>query len=88
MRLHLGANRYVMSRTETLAPLLDLPRTTLELREGAIHNTGDVAALGIVLESDDTHTILRGSFGERELAPHPMKIAPVKKEERHAMVDC
>ena len=42
----------------------------------------------LVLESDDKRTILRGSFGEREIAPHPMRIAPVKKEERHAMVDC
>jgi hypothetical protein len=42
----------------------------------------------IVLESDEKRTILRGSFGEREIAPHPMRIAPLKKEERHAMVDC
>ena len=42
----------------------------------------------IVLESDSTHTILKGSFGEREVAPHPMKIAPVKSETRRAMVDC
>ncbi len=42
----------------------------------------------IELESDGTHTILRGSFGVRELAPHPTRIAPVKSEVRHAMVDC
>jgi hypothetical protein len=42
----------------------------------------------VVLESDSTHTILRGSFGERELAPYPMKISPVKREARVAMVDC
>ena len=42
----------------------------------------------LVLESDEKRTVLRGSFGEREIAPHPMRIAPVKREERHAMVDC
>lgn len=42
----------------------------------------------LVLESDEKRTILRGSFGEREIAPHPVRIAPVKREERHAMVDC
>lgn len=42
----------------------------------------------VVLESDAKRTILRASFGEREVAPHPMRVAPVKKEERHAMVDC
>ena len=42
----------------------------------------------IVVKSDATHTVLRGSFGERELAPHPMKIAPVKTETRRALVDC
>jgi len=49
-----GANRYVMSRTADLAPLLELPRTTVEAtrREGAVHLrcTGAVAALGLVLE--------------------------------------
>jgi hypothetical protein len=48
------ANRYVMSRTEDLAPLLDLPRATLEAvrQDGALvlRCTGDVAALGVVLE--------------------------------------
>ncbi len=42
----------------------------------------------IVVESDATHTILRGSFGVRELLPHPTKVAPVKSEVRMAMVDC
>jgi beta-mannosidase len=51
--LDLGANRYVMSRTEDLAPLLDLPRTTLSLDGGVVRNTGGVAALGVVLEADD-----------------------------------
>src|SRR5206468_12924528 len=40
--LDLTSNRYVMSRTENLAPLLDLPRTTLELADGIIRNTGNV----------------------------------------------
>jgi beta-mannosidase len=48
----LGANRYVMSRTDDLAPLLDLPPTTLELRDGLVRNTGAVAAIGVVLEGD------------------------------------
>jgi beta-mannosidase len=51
--LDLGGNRYVLSRTENLAPLLDLPRTTLVLEKGEIRNTGDVAAIGVVLEADD-----------------------------------
>jgi beta-mannosidase len=55
--LDLGANRYVMSRTEDLAPLLDLPRTTLELADGALRNTGAVAAIGVVLECDDRWAI-------------------------------
>jgi beta-mannosidase len=49
----LVTNRYVMTRTENLAPLLDLPRATLELRDGVLRNTGDVAALGVILEADD-----------------------------------
>jgi beta-mannosidase len=48
----LVTNRYVMTRTESLAPLLDLPRATLELRDGVLRNTGDVAALGVILEAD------------------------------------
>ena len=55
--LDLGSNRYVMSRTETLAPLLDLPRTTVELRDGVLRNTGTVAALGVVLEADDRRAL-------------------------------
>jgi beta-mannosidase len=50
--LDLGTNRYVLSRTENLAPLLDLPRTTLELADGVLRNTGEVAAIGIVLDDD------------------------------------
>jgi beta-mannosidase len=49
-----GANRYVMSRTGDLAPLLDLPPASLEAvrEDGAVvlRCTGDVAALGVVLE--------------------------------------
>ena len=47
-----GGNRYVMSRTENLAPLLDLPLTTLEVNGSVLRNTGAVAALGIVAEHD------------------------------------
>lgn len=47
-----GRNRYVMTTADTLAPLLDLPRATVELEDGELRNTGDVAALGIVLEGD------------------------------------
>jgi beta-mannosidase len=50
--LDLGANRYVMTRTEDLAPLLDLPLTTLSLDGGVLRNTGMVAALGVVTDSD------------------------------------
>ncbi len=50
--LDLGGNRYVMSRTDNLAPLLDLPRTTLEVNGSMLRNTGGVAALGIVAEHD------------------------------------
>ena len=50
--LDLGGNRYVMSRTENLAPLLDLPATTLELSGGRLRNTGPVAAIGVVTDGD------------------------------------
>jgi beta-mannosidase len=50
--LDLGANRYVMSRTEDLAPLLDLPTTTLVLDGSLLRNTGDVAAVGVVTDGD------------------------------------
>jgi beta-mannosidase len=52
--LETGDTRYVMSRTENLASLLDLPpaRLDIELRgdELVVRNVGDVAALGVVLE--------------------------------------
>lgn len=44
-----GANRYVMTKTDDLAPLLDLPHASVELRDGLLRNRGDVAAIGIVL---------------------------------------
>jgi beta-mannosidase len=51
--LDLATNRYVLSRTENLAPLLALPRAALELRDGVVRNTGNIAALGVILEGDD-----------------------------------
>ena len=50
--LDLGANRYVMSRTESLAPLLDLPPTTIELDAGVLRNMGGVTAVGVVTDGD------------------------------------
>src|SRR5207237_3750801 len=52
--LDLGTNRYVMTRTMDLAPLLDLPRAQLELAvDGGVlrlAHAGGPAALGVVLE--------------------------------------
>ncbi|HEY3543337.1 MAG TPA: glycoside hydrolase family 2 TIM barrel-domain containing protein [Gaiellaceae bacterium] len=50
--LDLVTNRYVLSRTENLAPLLDLPPATLSLAGGVLRNTGAVAALGVVTDGD------------------------------------
>jgi beta-mannosidase len=50
--LDLVTNRYVMTRTETLAPLLDLPVASLSLADGVLANTGGVAAVGVVTEGD------------------------------------
>jgi beta-mannosidase len=50
--LDLGTNRYVMSRTDDLAPLLDLPPTLLELRGSTLRNAGDVVAVGVVTDGD------------------------------------
>jgi hypothetical protein len=50
--LDVGGNRYVMTRTENLAPLLDLPATRLQLVDGVLRNVGDAAAIGVVLEGD------------------------------------
>jgi beta-mannosidase len=62
-----GRNRYVMSRTEDLAPLLDLPGAQVRtMRSGGrleLHNDGDVAAIGVVLEgsvSDNVFDLLPG----------------------------
>jgi beta-mannosidase len=73
--LDLGANRYVMTRTLTLEPLLDLPATRLETdsvgrsRRLRLRNAGSVAALGIVVEGlvldDNVLDLLPGE--EREL---------------------
>jgi hypothetical protein len=59
-----GENRYVMSRMENLAPLLDLPPARVELRDGVLRNTGDVAAIGVVC--GDVLDLLPGE--EREVA--------------------
>jgi beta-mannosidase len=59
--LDLGRNRYVMTRTENLAPLLDLPAAEVAatpshrlVREAGgelrLRNVGSVAAIGIVIE--------------------------------------
>jgi beta-mannosidase len=53
-----GVNRYVMTRTENLAPLLDLPTTTLRRRGTMLENTGTFVALGVVVESDDRWAML------------------------------
>jgi len=50
--LDLVTNRYVMTRAENLAPLLDLPATTLSLEGTTLRNTGDVAAIGVVTDGD------------------------------------
>lgn len=42
----------------------------------------------ISLENVAGHTVLRGPFGDREVAPFPMQIAPPKYESRDAWVDC
>jgi beta-mannosidase len=57
--LDLGANRYVMTRTETLAPLLALPRAELRWRAGTLTNCGEVAAVGVVC-ADDVLDLLPG----------------------------
>jgi beta-mannosidase len=52
--LDLGANRYVMTRTDDLAPLLDLPPIRLELEcdddRLQLRNRSNVAAIGVVIE--------------------------------------
>ena len=72
--LDLGTNRYVMSRTDTLEPLLDVASTRLEADLAQSHslrlrNVGPVAALGVVVEGlvldDNVLDLLPGE--EREL---------------------
>ena len=41
-----------MSRRENLAPLLDLPATTIFLRDGVLRNEGEFAAVGVVTDGD------------------------------------
>jgi beta-mannosidase len=53
-----GRNRYVMTTAETLAPLLDLPRAEIALDGDTIRNTGNVAALGLVLDGDVDDNVL------------------------------
>lgn len=40
------------------------------------------------VELDGPRTILRGSFGVRELSPHGMRVPPVRRTTRIAHVDC
>jgi beta-mannosidase len=61
--LEQGRNRYVMTRTDNLAPLLSLPPAQLERTGSLLRNVGEVAALGIVAE-DDAFDLLPGE--ERE----------------------
>jgi beta-mannosidase len=53
-----GRNRYVMTTAATLAPLLDLERTTLALDGDTVTNTGAVAAIGVVLAGDVDDNVL------------------------------
>jgi hypothetical protein len=55
-----------MSRTENLAPLLDLPATQLELAGGILRNTGAVAAIGVV--AGDVIDLLPGEERRVEVA--------------------
>jgi hypothetical protein len=41
-----------MTRTDDLAPLLDLPAASLSLDGGVLRNTGGVAAIGVVTDGD------------------------------------
>jgi beta-mannosidase len=82
--LDLGSNRYVMTRAETLAPLLDLPPARVEVERGGerirlSHVEGP--ALGIVVEdarpyeapgwvvlSDNVIDLLPGESRELEIS--------------------
>jgi beta-mannosidase len=43
-----GKNRYVMTKTNDLSPLLDLPPARIERDGDRLRNVGDVAAIGVV----------------------------------------
>ena len=66
--LDLGSNRYVMTRTDDLSPLLDLPPARLEIVADShklrLRNVSDVAAIGVVVEgvvcSDNVLDLLPG----------------------------
>jgi beta-mannosidase len=62
-----GINRYVMTRTHDLAPLLELPRAQLERTDRGtqieLRNTGGVAAIGVLVHgavSDNVLDLLPG----------------------------
>lgn len=42
----------------------------------------------VILEVTGGQTVLRGPFGERVLAPYPMRVEPIKRQKRDAAVDC
>jgi beta-mannosidase len=57
-----GRNRYVMTRTESLAPLLSLAPARVELAGGTLRHLDGPAAIGIVL--DDVIDLLPGEARE------------------------
>jgi beta-mannosidase len=59
-----GRNRYVMTRTENLAPLLSLPPARVAVDGGRLRHVDGPAAIGLVL--DDVIDLLPGE--EREVA--------------------
>jgi beta-mannosidase len=77
--LDLGANRYVMTRTETLEPLLELPPATLAIEQTGnsllLANAGAVAAIGVVIEnaicSDNVIDLLPGEERTVEVDGEP-----------------
>jgi hypothetical protein len=56
-----------MTTTDTLAPLLDLPRAHIELDGETLRNVGDVAAVGVVLEGDVSDNVLDLFPGEERV---------------------
>jgi hypothetical protein len=53
-----GRNRYVMTATADLAPLLDLPPATIALRGDMLVNEGGVAAIGVILQGDVSDNVI------------------------------